>query len=299
MFLGFAHPGLSRISSDLPTDHSREYISGGNSGTRQTIKRMRDLVSHGKRDFRVRKKLHEIIGHCPRKDYYCYAKAVFDFCQRDIQYVFDPNGVELIESPFAILESKVADCDSIVVLFATLCEQMGLRTQYVTIKADPSRPSDFSHVYAQVMVPGKGWVSADPTMGHPFGWTPGKGFPRKAWDASNDEPEFHGEMEGMNELGMDVPHVQRTPGVMVSPVWSWRDEPALVTTTPEQLELQPLRQEPMSAPPSQEEFFIYTPGQGLSGLDAAPTVEEKMAGVGIGTLIGVGALIWLIFSSAK
>lgn len=268
MQLGFATLGLARLSSRLPSDHSREFIANGNLGTAQTIRRMADLVSQGKRDFRVRKKLKDIISRCSPKDYFCYAKAAHEFCRDQIRYVFDPNGVELIEAPYQILESGVADCDSIVVLMATLCEQMGFRCEFVTVQADASRPKEFTHVYVQVSVPGRGWVGSDPTMpDKPFGWRPGADMPIKTWPASNDPPEPHGDP---NMLGMDVPGVQKSPGVMVGPKWNWRNEVSLVTATPEAMELAPFKG-PSPMEPDHGSFYVVhnAPMSPLSGFNAA------------------------------
>jgi len=215
---------LPKLSGSLPSDHRRMLIASGPRGTEQTIHVMQQLVAQGKRDFRVRDKLYAIIASCSSKDYYCYAKALYEFCRDQIKYVFDPNGVELVESPYRVLESRVADCDSIVMLLAALCEQAGLRCRYVTIKADAERPDEYSHVYLQISVPGHGWVSADPTMPlQDFGWEPDPKYPRTTWSASSDAPEDR-EGDAMTGLGM-VPGAQASVGVLVDKKWQWQMEP--------------------------------------------------------------------------
>jgi hypothetical protein len=190
---------LQYLSQALPADHTRQYISSGAAGTAQTIQGMRKLVSeslrrmqrgvtHGKRAFNVRQLIGQIIAPCPAKDYYCYAKALYEYCRDQIKYTFDPVGVELIEAPERILfESKIADCDSIVVVLATLVEAIGLPARFVTVRADLQRPNEYSHVYLEVNIPGKGWVGADPTMPKKeFGWRPDPRFPATRWPASLD-----------------------------------------------------------------------------------------------------------------
>lgn len=256
--------------------HLREWIPGGNFGTAATISRMRDLVSQGKRDFRIRQLVGDIIHGkvngvpgCPAKDYYCYANAAHLYCRDVIRYVFDPNGVEMIEEPWKIVESGIADCDSIVVLMAALCETMGFPCRFVTIKADMKRPEDFSHVFLEVRIPGRGWVGSDPTQPqHPFGWAPPAKFPRKSWPASNDEDEVGKEsdpMAGLGQLSPEpevewIPGVQATPGVAVGHTFSFRDEPALVTTRPEEMELDPFNAPAENAlvpmPGLRDEFFL-------------------------------------------
>jgi len=239
-YLKFLETGLVDLPGSLPANHSREIVAPGYLGTYQTIQRMQDMVTLGKRQFQIRKLIGELVQNCPPKDYYCYAKAAHDFCRDKIRYVFDPSGVELIETPARILESKVADCDSIVILMAALCEGMGFPCRFVTIKADSARPNEFSHVFLEVKIPRKGWVGSDPTQpNRPFGWEPGPEYERKNWPASKDAPEDSRESDDMAGLGYGspVPGVQDTPGVLVEKPWEFRDEPALVVTNPEELEL--------------------------------------------------------------
>lgn len=277
--------GLVSLPSPLPAKHSREIISGGSAGTAQTIKRMRDLVTQGKRDFRVRTVVGQVIAGCPPKDYECYARSIYHFCRDEIKYAFDPNGVELLEAPYRILESRVADCDSIVMLFAAMCESIGLPVEFVTIKADRSRPSEYSHVYAQVKVPGRGWVAADLTMpDQQFGWVPGPEFPRKSWPSSHDMSEDRegDAMMGLGQLKNSlVPHAEETVGVAVGNEWNFRDEGALVVTSPEEIELSNIQSpdRSVSAQPHNE-FFIRNDesaetalGPEINGQQAVPELQ--------------------------
>jgi len=229
---------LARMASPLPDKHRREWIAGGTIGTAQTISRMRDLVTQGKRDFRVRDVVGPLLRNCPKKDYLCYARAIFEFCRDRIQYVFDPSGVELIEAPYRILESGIADCDSIVVLLAAMLENAGFPCEFVTIKADAKRPDEYSHVFLRCKVAKHGWVEMDATMQKPFGWGPPEYFTRKYWAASNDRDESH-EDDKMAGLGQ-IPGLEYGKGQVQGGIWNWRQESALVTATPEALELEPL-----------------------------------------------------------
>lgn len=252
---------LVDLPQALPSNYKRILLSGStNSQTADTIDQMQQMVTLGKRQIEVRKVLQEFLTNCDPKDYYCYAEAAHLFCRDQIRYVFDPSGVELVESPARILETRVADCDSIVMLMATLCEQMGFACRFVTIKADKKRPDDYTHVFCEVKIPGYGWVGSDPTQpDKPFGWEPGPEYPRKNWPASNDGGEDHesDEMAGMNRLGRfgeTIPGVQATPGVIVEKPWQWRSEPITMTPTPEMLELAPISQPgvPYSEVPAQD-----------------------------------------------
>lgn len=194
--------------------HERSMIAGGSIGTAQTIRRMQQLVADGKRDVTLRRALGQILSggpvggftekdrdggtytiplnhwrgkSCPPKDHYCYAEQIFRFCRDGIRYVYDPHGVELLERPRRILMTGIADCDSICVLFASLCEAAGMPTRFLTVKADPSRPKEYSHVLCEVNVPKHGWIAADCTQTRAgFGWRPPPMFPAKAWPSSHE-----------------------------------------------------------------------------------------------------------------
>jgi len=241
---------------------------------------MRDLVTKYKREKAVRKFVGQMVRQCPQKDYLCYAQKTFEYCRDKIHYVFDPNGVELIERPGVILEETgVADCDSIVVTLASVLESMGMRCEFVTIKADTNNPDLYTHVYLRCFVPKRGWVSMDATMhDKPFGWAPPGNWPKQMWAASNDAPELHGgdQMAGLDmledddvnesrvntvfsETPYDIPGVEATVGVAVGHKWQWQQQrDALIVSTPEQIELETMqrRSRPEPSGVSAPEFFI-------------------------------------------
>lgn len=206
---------LPRMSGALPSDHRREYIPSGTAGTAATIARMRDLVTEGKRDFRIRSLASQIIrdAGCGPKEYYCYAQALYQYCRDQILYIPDPNGVELIEQPWRIVESKAADCDSIVILLASMAESCGFPCRFVTVKADPSFPNEYSHVYLRIKIQGHGWVGADAIMpNEQFGWEPPEIYKRTEWNASNDPPAEGGgdgvhipAVNGMGNMDTNIP----------------------------------------------------------------------------------------------
>lgn len=182
----------------LPSNHERQHLPDGIAGTEQTISIMQKLVSDGKRDIKIRELVGQIVNGeiegipaCKSKDYACYAKAMYLFCRDKIKYVYDPHLVEYVETPRRILETKVADCDSNCILLGSLYQNAGLECQFVTIKADPSRRDEYSHVYMRVKVPRVGWVTADPTMPTKwFGWEPPGAWEKRYWPGSTDELEF-------------------------------------------------------------------------------------------------------------
>ncbi len=271
---------------------------------------MRDLVTQGKREIIIRTFAGKLIRACSPKDYTCYARKIFEFCRDEVKYVFDPNGVELIESPLVILENRVADCDSIVVLLGSLLEAIGLPCRFVTIKADMQRPGDYSHVFLECQIPGWGgtkWVAMDATMPNkPFGWSPDRKYARKTWPASRDVSEDRGgDMMGfgLNGLGddfneptpmfssgdttpSDVPGVEFTPGVAVGAPFSMRLEPSLYPYANEQIEMNAFRGAPQGAPVNvPPEFFTraeapYVLAMNQGQVPAAVTrMEQEIAAV--------------------
>lgn len=182
----------------LPSNHERQFLPDGLAGTEKTIAIMQKLVSDGKRDIQVRELVGKIINGeiegipgCKSKDYACYAKSIYLYCRDKIKYVYDPHIVEYVEVPKRILQTKVADCDSICVLMGSMFENAGLEAQFVTIKADPSRRDEFSHVYMRVKVPRVGWIVADATMPTKwFGWEPPGAWEKRFWPGSTDELEY-------------------------------------------------------------------------------------------------------------
>lgn len=186
---------LAPVAPGLSSRHKRSWIPDGVRGTAATIKLMQELVSRGKRDIVVREFAGRIlrgeiegIAECPSKNYRCYAESLYRYCRDKIKYAYDPHLVEYIEEPRVILQqTRIADCDSICVLMASMLENVGLETQFVTIKADPRRPEEFSHVYLRVRIPREGWIVLDATMPHKhFGWEPEGDYEKRYWPGSTD-----------------------------------------------------------------------------------------------------------------
>ena len=185
----------------LPSDTLRELIPLGWHGTARTIRVMQRCVSHGKRDPYIARLVGQIIQKCSSKDWQCYCRALFDWVKSNIRYVYDPNGVEKVCTPRVTIENGMGDCDDMVVVICAFLETIGLECRFVTIKAN-RKSDEFSHVYGQVRVPGRDWVSLDCTMQYPLGWEAPGNLPRKNWPASLDESERHGgdSMNGLSGL---------------------------------------------------------------------------------------------------
>lgn len=301
---------LIPLPDSLPDGVLREELSGdGYSVTAQTISRMRDMVSLGKREPKIRQLVGDLAFKCDPKDYYCYAQAAHNFCRDEIRYVFDPSGVELIENPVRILETRAADCDSIVILMASICESMGFPCRFVTIKADLKRPDEFSHVFLEVKVPRQGWIGSDPTQpSRDFGWEAGPEYPRKTWPASNDEPEDVEEdkMAGLGMLGGPIPGITTTPGVMVDKNYEFRDEAVLILSTPEQMELEPFGEKASDelVGGQAQDFWaadqlekLPAPVRQMGRLSLAP--ESVFSAKNLVLVGGAALLLWIVLGRKK
>lgn len=228
---------LSQIAQPLPLSHSRHVVAHGDRGTEQTIEFMQQMVGTWKRSHLIRTLVGNILWGgkqpdptcpclptaraCQDKDYMCYAEQCYKFAKDGIIYAYDPHQVEYIESPLRLLQTRIGDCDSKDMLLCAMFEQLGLQSQFVTIKADMDRPNDYSHVYTRVKIPNVGWVAADPTMPKWFGWEPEGSYVKRYWPGSTDEagtkiddtPSVAAGMGGLGGLGLTFKEAAQWTGV--------------------------------------------------------------------------------------
>jgi hypothetical protein len=153
----------------------------GMAGTERTIAHMRRLVEVGKHDPAVVLEAHKIVKGIDRNNWLRMARVIFKFVHDKVAYVRDPVGVEFVKAPGITLKTMTGDCDDQSVLFSALAESVGMKTRFKTVKADPRYPNEYSHVYAQAMIPSRGWMSADTIVPKAtFGWE-AKNFPSRTW----------------------------------------------------------------------------------------------------------------------
>ena len=159
-------------------------IPSGFSGTKETVRRMHRLAEQGKTDLTVQKVADLIIrqsGAAPR-DYWKKAQALYSFIKNYVRFERDPFGVEMLQEPLVTLKRKAGDCDDHGILVGALFSAIGYPYAFKTIRADASRPDEFSHIYAVVNVPGKGWIGADTSVDAAYlGWEPPGKFDSKVW----------------------------------------------------------------------------------------------------------------------
>lgn len=164
-------------------------IPDGFRGTAATIDKMLQLAGKGKVDLTVQKVADMVIkksGAAPR-DYLNKAQALYGFVKNYVRFERDPFGVEMLQEPIVTLKRRAGDCDDHTTLVCALFGSIGFPYAIKTIKADMRRPDEFSHVFAVVNIPGKGWVGADTSVDPAYlGWEPPGKFEGKVWTPKAD-----------------------------------------------------------------------------------------------------------------
>lgn len=116
-----------------------------------------------------------LVQSCADKDYECEATKIQVFVRDKIRYTRDIRTAETLQYPDKTLLLASGDCDDKAILFCTLAECVGFETRFCAIGVSGG---EFSHVSAQVMIPGAGWVNAetipvdDVGTKVPLGWFP-------------------------------------------------------------------------------------------------------------------------------
>jgi transglutaminase-like putative cysteine protease len=152
--------------------------------TEETVERMHGLVKKAKTDPQWRELALWLSRDGDRsrdwKNYEAELENVFQKLRRIVTYRRDPHQVEFIQSPWHTLRLGAGDCDDFSILIASAMGVIGARYRFVTLKADGSRPDEWSHIFPEVFVPSRGWVAADLTVSEPLGYRP-RGYTEKFW----------------------------------------------------------------------------------------------------------------------
>lgn len=168
---------------------SFDVIPSGFRGTEATIRVMHDFARKGKVDLTIQKIADQVVrkSGCKGREYPCKAQALYDFVKSYVRFERDPFGVEMVQEPMVTLKRRAGDCDDHATLVSALFGSLGFPYAIKTIKADLGRPNEFSHVYAIVYVPGRGWMGADTSVDPAYlGWEPPGRHPYKIWSPRED-----------------------------------------------------------------------------------------------------------------
>jgi hypothetical protein len=120
----------------------------------------------------IRDKAMDIVFneyHCQPRALACHAAAIGDWVQKNIRYVNE--GTETFATPIQTLRLGYEDCDGHSCLIRSLCESLGIVTQFCALKWD----GGYQHIYARALVPiggKKRWLPLDSTLTEPIGTNP-------------------------------------------------------------------------------------------------------------------------------
>lgn len=154
------------------------HIALGDPGIESTLRHMRRLVLRASSDPSVLEWAQGVVRFAPERDPDAAAQAFLSWTRANVRYTEDPVDVEAIKEPAALLLEwathgrATGDCDDQVTIIAAGLNAIGVPTEFIVVAADPSAPSEYSHVLLQYM--GRsGWVTMDPIVrGTGLGWFP-------------------------------------------------------------------------------------------------------------------------------
>jgi hypothetical protein len=151
-------------------------IPSGSAGVNATLKFMVSIARKSRTSVPIRTLAQRIVQHCPEQDDLCEATALQEWVRDQIRYVRDVRDVETVQFPEQTLQLGSGDCDDKSLLLASLAEAIGFATRFCAISVN-NNPVP-THVSAQLLVRGTGWVNAevipiDGAQGKaPLGWFP-------------------------------------------------------------------------------------------------------------------------------
>jgi hypothetical protein len=177
------HDGQSPYRKTWGPPTTYVQIPRGELGTVATLKVMKELVlgRWGHRNPEVvvlAKKIVEDVSPGPSKDYRAMCQAILTFMKTHCRYQLDPSGLEYVQTPhYTLLVGGSGDCDDLSTATLALAGALGFRMAFRTVKADPGRPQQWSHVYPVIGIQDKKgeplWLTADATQKESFlGWDP-------------------------------------------------------------------------------------------------------------------------------
>jgi len=79
------------------------------------------------------------------------ARKIFEFVRDEIQYIYDPMGLEEIQPPETTLKLRAGDCDDQAILLSSLLLTIGFESALIFADTDNDGVAD--HVYSAVHIP--------------------------------------------------------------------------------------------------------------------------------------------------
>lgn len=146
------------------------YIPSGIDGVRATLKQMVKIArtflkpAAGNKEaidslLFVRICAQRCVQHVREKDYRGEVAALHRFVRDEIRYVRDHLTAETLQLPDKTIQIGSGDCDDKSILLCTLAHCIGYPSRFCAIAVNDE--PDFSHVSAQILVDGAGWLNAE------------------------------------------------------------------------------------------------------------------------------------------
>ncbi len=165
-------------------------LKDGFKGNARTVCEMWKLVNAATKDETVIAIATKIIADIPARDYTGMANAIFSYVKKNIKFLENPTGTEMLSDPLALIERGAGDCAEQSVLVASLAQALGMNVRFKTIlthlepeeaeavKRGGEMPNHFNHIYTQFYLFNArtkkyDWFSADTTEPESYlGWEP-------------------------------------------------------------------------------------------------------------------------------
>ena len=148
--------------------------------TPQSLKYTIKLIGDGIKDATgfvpLRQYAGVVASRAPARSFISQLGEIYDdFTRKRWRYVYDPVGYELVGITGPVVFDSIlgfgvtppgrgfGDCDEATAGIASIAQNVGLPARMVTIAGPRSRKL-FDHIFPQVLIPKKGWVTADPVV---------------------------------------------------------------------------------------------------------------------------------------
>jgi hypothetical protein len=135
-----------------------------------TIRLIGQGIKEASTDPAIRFHAAQLATRAPWKDYHGQLRELYDDFLTRWTYVKDPLGQEALQLGRAAWLLTMGagtpgkgygDCDDATIAIAGMARAIGLAPRIV-IMAPPGRPRTPTHVYPEVLIPGRGWIPVDP-----------------------------------------------------------------------------------------------------------------------------------------
>ena len=174
----------------MPRLERFENIDAGWRGTERTIQVMAQLAGAAVKNWgfvQIATPFARDIARNHREQ----GRRILDWVKQKITYIPDPltnadvdglaQGIELVQAPLRTIQRGGGDCDDQSTLIAALGLALGIPARFATLKCDPERPAEYSHVYPVLYIDGQ-WLGADSTVRTSYlGWEPKTYLEKRLW----------------------------------------------------------------------------------------------------------------------